>query len=268
MNIRLMGTGGADGIPAFYAGTRVSEHARKHGGKDVRTRAAALVDGTLKLDLGPDTWCQIVRDGLDAREWTSVFFTHSDADHFAPDELMYALYPFNDYEYAGFAVFANLAICRRILDKYPDWPFELVTTQSFHPVTHAGYTVTPVRAHHMQNEDAHNLVVQDGESTLMYATDTGIWTEPTWEALASFKLDCLVLECSEGFASTNYDGHLDANEFLSVLGRLHKQGTVQTGTKVWTTHHSHQGEATHEELVKFFAPHGVNVGFDGALVEF
>ncbi len=268
MKITLLGTGGADGIPAFYSDTRVSDHARTHRGKNVRTRSGALVDEGLKLDLGPDTWCQLATQGLDARDWTAVLFTHSDADHFAPDELMYAVYPFNDCEFAGFAVYGNMYICRRILEKYPEWPFELVNTKSFSPFEHDGYKILPVRAHHKQEEDAHNFVVQDEKSTLLYATDTGIWDEPTWEALQDFRLDCLVLECSEGFAATNYDGHLDANEFMQMVEKLNKQGTIDSSTKVWTTHHSHQGEATHDELTAFFAPKGVNVGYDGATVEF
>ena len=117
MRLRLMGTGGADGVPGFYSDSRVSRYARQHGGKDIRTRAAAVVDDVLKIDLGPDTWWQSVRDSIDARDWTAILFTHSDADHFAPDELMYCLFPFNQMEYAGFTIYANGFICRRILEK-------------------------------------------------------------------------------------------------------------------------------------------------------
>lgn len=268
MNIRLLGTGGADGIPAFYSDSRVSLYARAHGGKDIRSRSAALVDGTFKLDLGPDTWGQLVRDNLDAREWTALLFTHSDADHFAPDELMYALYPFNDCEFAGFVIYANLHICKRILEKFPEWPFEMQTTKSFQEFQHGGYDILPIRAHHLHDEDAHNFVICDGEKRLLYGTDTGIWDEPTWEALQDLKIDCLVLECAEGFASSNYDGHMDANEFMQVVDRLAKQGTIDSTTQIWTTHHSHQGEATHAELEAFFNPKGINVGYDGALIEF
>lgn len=268
MNLRLMGTGGADGIPAFFSHSRVSEYARQHGGHDVRSRAAALIDGILKIDLGPDTWSQVASQRLDAMDWTAVLFTHSDADHFAPDELMYALFPFNDQHYAGFVVYANAYICGRIAEKYPDWPFELVETESFRAFQHGEYLITPVRAHHKSDEDAHNFVVQDGRSTLLYATDTGVWDEPTWSALRDYELDCLVLECSEAFAATDYDGHLDAQEFLKVLARLREQGTVTPETIVVTTHHSHNGDATHAELAHFFAEHGVTVGYDGLVLEF
>src|SRR3954467_14394138 len=98
MKIRLLGTGGADGIPALCGKSQVSDYAREHGGKDVRTRAAALVDGELKIDFGPETLPQIRREGLDATAWTAALFTHSDEDHLAVSEFQYFLYPFCDNE--------------------------------------------------------------------------------------------------------------------------------------------------------------------------
>lgn len=268
MKIQLLGTGGADGVPGLYSDSRVSQHARAKGGKEIRSRSAAIVDDCLKIDLGPDTWSQMAKYGLDARDWTALLFTHSDADHFAPDELMYALYPFNDFEFVGFVVYANLRICRRILDKYPEWPVEMRTTKSFESFPHGGYEILPIRAHHLESEDAQNFIISDGVSTLLYGTDTGVWDEPTWEALENVRVDCLILECSEGFASTGYDGHLDADEFEMVLTRLREMGTVHEGTQIWTTHHSQLGDATHEELVAHFEPMGVHVGYDGVIVHF
>lgn len=268
MVIHLLGTGGADGVPALYSESRVSKHARQHGGKDVRSRASAVVDGVLKLDLGPDTWHQVTREGLDARDWISVLFTHSDSDHFAIEELQYALYPFNEYEAAGFTIYGNEVVTARIAERYPDWPFEVVQTKMFCPVKQAEYTITPLMARHMQYEEAHNFIIQDQSKSILYGTDTGIWAEPTWSFLLDHKLDCLVLECSEGFVLTPYNGHLDIEEFKSVIDRLHKQGTIDPSTKVITTHHSHNGDATHDELERELGPLGVTIGYDGLKVEF
>lgn len=268
MKIQLLGTGGADGVPGYCSGSRVSEYARRHGGKDVRMRAAAIVDDGLKIDLGPDTHAQCTRFGLDPRDWSGILFTHSDADHFAPDELMYFLYPFNDQDHVDFTIFANPFICERIETKYPDWPFELVRTKSFEPFRFDGYEITPIHAHHKQDEDAHNFIIESNGKTLAYCTDTGIWDEPTWDALQDHSIHCLVLECTEGFAHTDYDGHLDAREFKTVLERLHKIGAVCSNTTVITTHHSHNGEATHAELEAYFNPLGVTVGFDGLIAHF
>lgn len=267
MQIRLLGTGGADGIPALYSDSRVSAYARLHKGKDVRTRSAALLDGTIKIDLGPDTWHQLARDGLDARDWTAVFFTHSDADHFAVDELQYALYPFSDFEYAGFQIFGNAAVCRRIMEAYPEWPFEIHMTESFQTLEHDGYKVTPVRAKHKESEDAHNFLFECTGSTLMYATDTGVWPEETWEFLQGWKLDTLVIECTEGFVHTPYNGHLDVKDLLLVVERLQSMGVVHSETVMATTHHSHNGDATHAELEEALGPHGILVGYDGMTLE-
>src|SRR3979409_2196640 len=131
MRIRLLGTGGADGIPALWGRSLVSDYAREHGGKDVRTRAAALIDGEIKVDFGPDTLAQIQRDGLDAGNWTAALFTHSDEDHLAVSEFQYFLYPFCDNEQLPFAVFGNTTVCGIIREHYPDWPMEVTETEAF-----------------------------------------------------------------------------------------------------------------------------------------
>jgi phosphoribosyl 1,2-cyclic phosphate phosphodiesterase len=263
MTIRLLGTGAAEGIPAFYSNTSVSHYARDNGGKDIRTRSGALIDGIIKIDLCPDTLLHMIRDRLDAREWSALVFTHSHDDHFAPAELQYCLYPFNDMDYLTFTIYGNDGICPRIHELYPAWPMDIIRTQSFVPFKHQKYTITPIHANHKLDEDAHNLIFQHNGKTLLYGTDTGVWFEETWEFLKGFALDLLVIECTEGFRCTDYDGHLDMESCLEVVDRLHKQGTLNSGSTIVTTHHSHNGEATHEQLVDAFAPHGIHVGFDG-----
>ena len=268
MRIHLLGTGGAEGVPALFGASKVSEHARKVGGRDVRTRSCALVDGQIQLDFGPDTWGQLIREGVSASDWCAVVYTHADADHFAIEELQYALYPFTDGEEPGFVVYGNNIVSARIRARYPDWPFEVVTTQSFTPFTVCGYTVTPIKARHgSPDEDTQNLLVETGGKTLLYATDTGIWEEPTWEFLSGFELDALVLECTEGFELTPYNGHLDIEEFEGVVSRLRKMGTVGSSTQVVSTHHSHNGKATYDELVEALGKIGAVAGYDGLVIE-
>lgn len=263
MRIRLLGTGAAEGIPAFYSSSMVSRYAREHGGKDVRTRCGALIDGTLKIDLPPDTLLHLHRDRLDAEDWTALVFTHSHDDHFAPEELQYCLFPFNDQDYLTFTIYANGAICRRLHEMYPEWPMDIVETRSFEPFRHEEYTITPIKANHLPEEDAQNLIVQKGGHTLLYATDTGVWGNETWEHLKGHKLDLLVIECTEGLRCTDYEGHLDIEALLEVVERLHAQGTLHPDSQVCTTHHSHNGGATHAMLEEALNPHGIEVGFDG-----
>lgn len=263
MKIRLLGTGAADGIPGLFGNTRVAQHARTHGGKDLRMRAAAVIDDCMKIDLGPDSHAQIQRFQLDPRDWSALIFTHSDDDHFSPREIQYFLFPFVEETAMVFPIYANKEICNRLSVQYPAWPLELVETHSFEPFQHGDYKITPIHAFHKLTEDAQNLIFEKDGKTFLYATDTGIWKEDTWEFLQGRMLDGLVLECSEGVAPTDYPEHLDIHEFRYVLERLHKMEVVSDSTFVTTTHHSHNGEATHAELEALFEPMGVVPGFDG-----
>lgn len=268
MKIRLLGTAAAEGVPAFYSGSRVSEYARLHGGREVRTRCAALIDGHIKIDLPPDTLMQLHRDALDARSWSLLLFTHSHDDHFAISELQYGLFPFNEMERMDFPIYGNAEICRRIAERYPEWPMEVVRTHSFEPFHHLEYTITPIAANHKDDEDAQNHLIELGGQCLLYATDTGVWHEPTFDFLAGKRIDMLAIECTEGFRGTAYSGHLDVIECLHVVDRLRKQGTLHDASQVVTTHHSHNGDATYSELVDALKEQGIIAGYDGLEISF
>ncbi len=268
MTLRLLGTGAAEGIPAFLSSSRVSQHAREHGGKDVRTRCGALVDGCLKIDLPPDTLYHIHRDKLDTRDWTALLLTHSHADHFAIQELQYGVYPFNEMEYLCFSIYGNDACCAKLRAEYPDWPLEVVETKSFQPFQHGPFAITPIRANHLQEEDSQNFLIERGGKCLLYATDTGVWEEETWSFLEGSRLDALAIECTEGLSATDYWGHLSAEDCVMVVERLRKMGGLSKESRVVTTHHSHNGDATHAELEAYLNPRGIEVGYDGMDVEF
>ncbi len=267
MNIRLLGTGAADGIPGFFGNDMVSHYARENGGKDIRTRSAAIIDGVLKVDFPPDTLSQLQQNSLDARDWTALIFTHSDDDHFAVDELQYGLYPFTEMDHLPYTIFANKDVCREILGRYPDWPIELNETQSFEGFQHGPYNVMPVRATHIIEEDCQNLIIEKEGKCLLYATDTGMWPEETFEFLKNYCIDLLVIECTDGFVDSTYHGHLNIQAVIEVVGRLRRSGVLADTSRVVTTHHGHHGGARHCDLERVFSPHRIEPGFDGMLIE-
>lgn len=268
MTIKLLGTAAAEAIPAFTCGCRVCEHARRAKGPEVRTRSGAIIDGHLKIDLPPDTILHMHREDLDSRDWTGLLFTHSHDDHFAPRELQYVLAGFSDLEYAPFTIYGNGEICRVLENLYPQWPFEVVQSRSFEPFRHMDYTITPIRANHLENEDAQNHLIEQNGTAVLYATDTGVWQDRTFEFLQGRKLKGLVIECTEGFHAAYYSGHLNTIEVLHVLDRLRGQGSVDDATRVVTTHHSHNGNATYAELKESLEKEGIVAGYDGLEISF
>jgi phosphoribosyl 1,2-cyclic phosphate phosphodiesterase len=263
MRIRLLGTGGADGIPALGANTPLSNYARKHGGKDVRTRSAALIDGVLKIDFGPDTLAQVNRDRLDTSDWIATLFTHSDEDHLCVGELQYFLYPFNENDYMPFPLFGNEKVCNVIRERYPDWPMDVQETKIFQPYEYAGYKITPILANHKTDEEAHNLIIEKDGRKLIYATDTGVWCEKTWEYLTGGMANALVIECTEGYHMTDYWGHLGVDECTEVAQALRKLDGLADDARIVTTHHSHLGGAKHCDLVKALGRYAMEPGYDG-----
>lgn len=258
-----MGTGGAEGVPGMFSDSRVSEHARRFGGKDVRTRCAALIDDSIKIDLGPDSYMQCMRDHIQPRNWEAVLFTHSDDDHFCIQELQYAVHPFTANEFSPFIIYGNEEVNRQIGARYPDWPFDLKITESFHPFCVGSLQITPIKARHHPTEECQNFIFEGDGSQFLYANDTGVWFEETWAFLANYRLDGMVLECNDGFTESRYEGHLNAEGFLKVIARLREMKIISDRTRVVTTHHSCRGNATHQELVDYFSPYRVEVGYDG-----
>jgi phosphoribosyl 1,2-cyclic phosphate phosphodiesterase len=77
MLIRYQGTGAYEGIPALFCPCDTCRAAREAGGFEVRSRSGALVDGVVKLDFPPDSFWQMLRDGLDFSLIQSVLITHT-----------------------------------------------------------------------------------------------------------------------------------------------------------------------------------------------
>lgn len=267
MVFQMLGSGAADGIPGYWSDDPVCRHARQHGGKNVRTRSSGLLDGVLKIDLPPDTLAQVHRERIDPRSWQAIFFTHSHDDHFAPHELQYFVRPFNEGERFPIAVFGNAAICAKIAAVFTEAPIELVKTCSFKQFRFSAYEVTPIKAYHKLDEDSHNLIFAKDGRRFLYATDTGYWQEETWEFLSGMLLDAVVIECTEGYKRTEYYGHMDINDCLRAVERMRSIDAVREGARIVTTHHSHMGGATHEDLERELLPHGIEPGFDGMQFE-
>ena len=55
MKIRYLGTAAAEGWPALFCSCPICTHARTQGGKNLRTRTQAILDGELLIDFPPDT---------------------------------------------------------------------------------------------------------------------------------------------------------------------------------------------------------------------
>ncbi|MEP0767588.1 MAG: hypothetical protein HRF45_13765 [Fimbriimonadia bacterium] len=271
MKVLLLGTGAADGIPALFCDCAVCRFARQHGGREIRSRSAALVDGRLKIDLGPDTLSHVHAHRLNPAEWRWVAYTHSHDDHFAPRELQYLFPPFATETTPNLEILANARIVQKIQCLAPE--AESLPARVLRPFesTDIGpYRLTGLLATHQNgDEESLNLLIDDGSSLLLYATDTGWWGERTWQAVESLPkpLDLLVVDCAHGDRTIEYNGHMGVDLVLRMRDRLAKSGAVTESSRVVSTHHCHRGGLTYEQLVARLEPSGIEAGYDGMYIE-
>lgn len=266
MKVLLMGTGGADGIPALYGNTRVDVAARQHKGKDIRSRSAALIDDILKIDLGPDTLSQIQRFGIDARLWSALFLTHTDDDHLCLSEIQYGMFPFVEMEHLEYTIFGNSMAQSKISNRYPKWPIEFQLLQPYTRVEHQGYWITPILANHSQSETCFNFIFERDQKKFLYATDTGFYSDETFRFLENQQIHGMVVECSDGKHKTPYVGHMDIAQCVDMIQRLRSSGALAKEAQVFTTHHTSNGDATHAELTEILEPYQIQPGFDGLVI--
>jgi phosphoribosyl 1,2-cyclic phosphate phosphodiesterase len=278
MKVTLLGTSSAEGWPALFCGCEACGAARRLGGKNIRTRCSAIVDDRLKIDLPPDILTQVVQNGLDLRCLTAILFTHAHADHCAPNELQYRGHyfvpkPFTDRLnlYGSRDVISTIMQCLSPDGSLMDqarYPLRLHTMTAYAALTISDYHVTPISANHDPAQECFNFIIEDEfGTTLLYATDTGWYSPETWEHLAQYKFDGVVIEATKGMQEDGYEGHLSIPQVIEFRNRLIDSGIFRPNGVMVTTHVSHLCGLMHEEMEALLAPHNILAGYDGMVFQ-
>lgn len=271
MEVLFLGTAAAEGWPAPFCGCHACREARRRRGKDLRTRAGALIDGVIKIDYGPDVVAQMQQSGRDLTRVATLLFTHEHDDHLIPAELNYRKRGFvtQDTILPTLAIYGNEPVRRKLAAEIPDVseieatvaplaPFQTVTTPD-------GAQVLPLPASHIA--EALVLRIRRNGKLLFWGHDSGLFPEETLAALAGTPLDLAVIECTYGPTSLAPTHHMSVAGVLETVRRLRENGAVTDATRVVATHFSHNGGALHDDLVRIFGPHAIEVAFDGMTVE-
>lgn len=273
MTFTILGTAAAEGWPALWCPCEACAEARRLGGKNIRRRSAYQLGERIHIDFGPDSFAQMLEFDLRYDLLEHLLFTHSHYDHICPQELHYrspGFAPEADPEriltiHGNAHVHARLDEMQHSLEDCrirfePITPFEQIDLGE-------GVSATPLVADHAGDDEqaVFYLYELDGRA-LLQANDTGWFPEASWEFLANKQVDTAVIECTYG----PRDGgrhHLGANQVIEVRDQLLKLGTLSPDSRVAVTHFSHNGGWLHEKLEEFFAPHGIDVAFDGMQLE-
>jgi phosphoribosyl 1,2-cyclic phosphate phosphodiesterase len=277
MELLLLGTGAAEGWPAPCCDCPHCEEARRRGGRNIRARSAALLDDDLKIDWGSDTVSHMQRCGRSLAKMRTLVFTHQHADHIMAQELLWLTPPFTATSPAKpIDVYGNAQVLSLLHEQINSWDalksaLRLHRLKALRPeTTPDGDEILPLPAEHVEGALLLRVTrsAARGGKTIFYGHDSGLYPRETLDALGDGPpLDVALLDCTSGGLSTDNRGHMGIDGVIQMTEELRQRGAVTDATRVIATHFSHNGGLLHEELVAAFAPHRIDVSFDGMIVK-
>ena len=264
MRIRLLGTGSADGWPNPFCDCASCRWARS---AEVRGHTAALVDGELLLDCGPDVPRTAARLGVPLSGVRRILLTHAHPDHTGPAALLWRSWSTAATEpLQVLGPPAAIEACRPWLQ--PGDPVELRELRPGDVLALGRHEVKVLEAAHDRAVGPPVLYdVREASGAggrLLYATDTGPLPEATLRALAP-AYDVVLLEETAGDGPP-LPGHHDLATFGATVAELRRRGAVTAATQVVAVHLGH-GNPPGPQLRQRLAALGATALPDGAVLE-
>ena len=281
MKLKYYGTGAGYGLPEVFCDCRICRHARENGGKNIRTRSMALLDGCLAIDLSVDTFHHCAFAGLDMRKVKHVLVTHSHHDHFFTSDLFSRVRgmeePVNFYlsEASGKAVRATVEkhkaeFAAGTRDPKAWTLAEVHTLEYFKPIEILDYKITPLPARHVKALEPMIFVIERGEKCILWGHDTGLLLPEAaeWIKKSGIKFDLVSLDCTLRRGEQITKSHMDLDWCIETAEMLRENGNANDNTKFILSHIGHLVDRTHDELTAEAAEYGMIVAFDGMEIEF
>ena len=277
MNIRYMGTAAAEGWPGLFCSCPICSHARKEGGKNLRTRTQAILDGEILLDFPPDTYCHALQYGLDLGKLHTLLVTHSHMDHWFPTDIIHRHEHFGHGAEGVLDIYGNEAVEKAfyehiLIDRFKPHPIDDVV--HFHRThggdrIHAGeWEIIAVPADHDKREEPLVYICKKGGKTVFYGHDTGAnLSQEAWDLLAAEHFDLISLDATMGLKTIG-GYHMGLPDIEPFIQKLTDLGCVDSHTVKVINHFSHNGEMTHDQLTAWGAERGILAAYDGMTVEF
>ncbi|MBM3170458.1 MAG: hypothetical protein FJZ75_02470 [Bacteroidetes bacterium] len=269
MKITVMGSAGETTVPAIFSQKHGHQRALELGDKDIRSRSALMVDSHLKIDFPADTFHQVVTQGLELQHLKYVFITRSSYPNFAAEELASVL-PYIGERRSGehLRIFGNQESIQKAKQVFQGiHPVSFHEIQPFQVLNLGPYVIHPLKASNNGDLNPFNYVVRKGRTSVLYATDTGLYDERNWRYLKSGSiLDAVVLGCLHGARPSADMYRMGFPELKRFKEKTEELGISSPRTRWLMTQVSASDGFLHEEWSRLVEPFGFEVAYDGMQV--
>ena len=271
MKFTFLGTAAAEGFPAIFCNCQYCQQARRKGGKNLRTRSQAIIDGTLLIDYPADSYFHALKGEFRFDKVRTLLFTHSHSDHCYPEDLKLHCggYSHNP-EAQTLHVYCGKSVYDKILSNFgKDYVdgVELHVIKAYETFKADEFTITPLPARH---EDALIYIVKKDNKQILYANDTGYFFEEVFDYIQKNQLhfDFVSYDCTNvNIPITDEGRHMGLPNIVRVMDRLIGIGAIDEATIQFITHFSHNANPDHDTLEQIAAPLGLKVAYDGLTVK-
>ena len=271
MKVQILGTAAAEGIPGVFCNCPICEHARRAGGKEIRTRSQSIINDKYLIDFPMDAYLHSLRYHIDFHKIQHIIITHPHEDHFYPNDLEYRRPPF---AYSAEGSCLNVYGPGSLKEEYPWFPSEASRDyvkvhywEAYHTYSVGELRVTPLTARHDHRFECFVYIIEMGGKRLFYGHDSGFLPERSMEMVRNTHLDCVFFDVTSG-RSRDGKYHMGLEDDIVMRDDMRAAGCVDENTVFVLNHLSHNGRLTHEQLEKAASENGFLAAYDGFTVEF
>lgn len=274
MKIKYLGTGAYEGVPSPFCDCDICNKSKTLGGRNMRSRSQALVNDDLLIEFNADTVWHYQKYGFDWHKLCGCLITHAHCDHMYVEDMEIASNTYSHkrtilHFYAAGIGYEKIKSMERItaggLCANP------VETGKRFCVGGGKYSVMPMPANHDESSSPVIYSISCENKKLLYAHDTGVFPESTWELIGKEKhFDLVSLDCTGCLALGGdwIDGHMSFGSNIAVVNRMKKCGIIDADTVIVLNYFSHNGGQTYDEMAEAAQKYGFIIAYDGLEVEF
>lgn len=262
MKVQLLGTAAADGWPNPFCTCLSCEDSRLNG--VIRSQSSALIDERLLIECGPELPRNAERHRVLLEEIEHLVVTHGHWDHCSGIPLLIRQWAKVDAPLNVIAPSLTLRSLQQWVSS--DSQVEWIEALPFRPIALGEYVVVPLLANHESFGEAGILpLITDGDSYVLWATDTGPLPDETIRALSTHPLDLIFLDETWGELSGPHSDHLNLNSFGETISQLKNCGAITGKTHISPIHMSHRNPPT-QILREKIRQMGAKLPFDGDVI--
>lgn len=274
MKLQYLGTAAAEAIPGVFCVCDTCRKAREKVGRNVRTRSQAIINDFLLIDYPCDAYMHSVENGIDYSKIHHCLITHIHADHLYPTDFEYLRPGFcvlpEDYE--GFHLYGSIDAEAKTeaVVKCTNGKLTFHCVKPFEPFFIGELKITALKATH-GTSNPYIYMIEENDTALLYAHDTDIFPEETWNYLLSTGVTfrTVSLDCTEGaYEELGYAGHMCLGRNVKCRRRMLDCGIADDNTTFILNHFSHNGLSVGYDEFKLIAkPLGFEISYDGMTVD-